>query len=130
METRDGDIARDARNHAAAGDFQHWLMENADVVKRCRNHPSVFIFTVGNEMMLRDPKNMKKWELMSQVTKQTRQLARSPDRRLIRLRSRSRILRSTLKPAGIDDGDIDDMHRTTAGTRTRRSSSIRSSRRS
>jgi len=92
--------------------FQHWLMENADVVKRCRNHPSVFLFTVGNEMMLRDPKNMKKWELMSQVTKQTRQLA--PDRPIVVSSDYVRdpvFYESTLKPAGIDDGDIDDMHR-------------------
>jgi hypothetical protein len=87
-------------------------MENADVVKRCRNHPSVFLFTVGNEMMLRDPKNMKKWELMSQVTKQTRQLA--PDRPIVVSSDYVRdpvFYESTLKPAGIDDGDIDDMHR-------------------
>jgi hypothetical protein len=91
--------------------FQHWLMENADVVKRCRNHPSVFIFTVGNEMMLRDPKNMKKWELMSQVTKQTRALATHP---IVVSSDYVRdpvFYESTLKPAGIDDGDIDDIHR-------------------
>src|SRR5262249_55971909 len=28
--------------------FKHWLAEHEDVVKRCRNHPSVFIYTVGN----------------------------------------------------------------------------------
>src|SRR3954454_15822465 len=78
----------------------------------CRNHPSVFLFTVGNEMMLRDPKNMKKWELMSQVTKQTRQLA--PDRPIVVSSDYVRdpeFYESTLKPAGIDDGDVDDMHR-------------------
>jgi len=26
--------------------YQHWLMENEDVIKRCRNHPSVLIWTV------------------------------------------------------------------------------------
>ncbi|HXG84713.1 MAG TPA: glycoside hydrolase family 2 TIM barrel-domain containing protein, partial [Pyrinomonadaceae bacterium] len=31
--------------------FEHWLMENADVVKRIRNHPSVLIWTIGNEML-------------------------------------------------------------------------------
>ncbi len=33
--------------------FEHWLMENADVVRRIRNHPSVLIWTIGNEMLLR-----------------------------------------------------------------------------
>jgi hypothetical protein len=92
--------------------FQHWLMENADVVKRCRNHPSVFLFTVGNEMLLRDAKNMKKWEHLSQVTKQTRQLA--PNHPIVVSSDYVRdpeFYESTLKPAGIDDGDIDDLHR-------------------
>ncbi|HZZ44794.1 MAG TPA: glycoside hydrolase family 2 TIM barrel-domain containing protein [Tepidisphaeraceae bacterium] len=92
--------------------FQHWLMENADVVKRVRNHPSVFILTVGNEMLLRDAKSVEKWELLSQVVKQTRELAgglpvvcssdytRDPE-----------FYDSTLKPKGLDDGDLDDMHR-------------------
>jgi len=72
----------------------------------------VFIFTVGNEMLLRDAKNMKKWELISQVTKQTRGLA--PNHPIIVSSDYVRdpeFYESTLKPAGIDDGDIDDMHR-------------------
>lgn len=92
--------------------FKHWLMENEDVVKRCRNHPAVFLFTVGNEMLLRDAKSLEKWDLLSQVVKQTRELAgglpvvcssdytRDPE-----------FYESTLKPKGLDDGDVDDMHR-------------------
>ena len=45
--------------------FAHWLMENEDVVKRARNHPSVFIYTVGNEMLLKDTKNIEKWKQLS-----------------------------------------------------------------
>ena len=92
--------------------MDHWLMENADVVKRCRNHPSVFIFTVGNEMLLRDGKNIEKWKLLSEVTKQTRTLA--PKHPIVCSSDYTRdpeFYESTLKPAGIDDGDIDDMHR-------------------
>jgi hypothetical protein len=92
--------------------FEHWMMENEDVVKRCRNHPSVFIFTVGNEMMLRDGKNMEKWKLMSEVTKQTRKLA--PGHPIVVSSDYTRdpeFYEKTLKPAGIDDGDVDDMHR-------------------
>jgi hypothetical protein len=92
--------------------FEHWMMENEDVVKRCRNHPSVLIFTVGNEMLLRDPKSLPKWKLMSRVVKQTRELAgglpvvassdhvREPE-----------LYETFLKPNGLDDGDVDDMHK-------------------
>ncbi len=92
--------------------FQHWLMENEDVVKRCRNHPSVFIFTVGNEMMLRDGKNMEKWKLLSEVTKNTRKFA--PGYPIVCSSDYVRdpgFYEKSLKPAGIDDGDVDDMHR-------------------
>jgi len=92
--------------------FEHWLMENEDVVKRCRNHPSVFMFTVGNEMLLRDSKNLEKWKLLSDVTKQTRALA--PGYPIVVSSDYVRdpeYYEKTLKPAGIDDGDVDDMHR-------------------
>lgn len=92
--------------------FEHWMMENEDVVKRCRNHPSVFIFTVGNEMLLRDAKNMEKWKLMSEVTKQTRKLAHGHPIVVSSDYTRDpEFYEKTLKPAGIDDGDVDDMHR-------------------
>jgi hypothetical protein len=92
--------------------FEHWLMENADVVKRCRNHPSVLIWTVGNEMMLRDSKNIEKWRLLSEVVKQTRRL--DTYRPVVASSDYERdpeFYRSVLKPNGIDDGDIDDIHR-------------------
>lgn len=92
--------------------FQHWLMENEDVVKRARNHPSVFIYTVGNEMLLRDPKNLEKWQQLSKVVKQTRQL--DPTRPVIASSDYQRdpeYYKTVLQPAGIDDGDIDDIHR-------------------
>ena len=80
---------------------QHWLMENADVVKRCRNHPSVIMLTVGNEMLLRDAKNLKKWAILSDVTKQTRTLA--PDHLIVVSSDYVRdtaFYESTLRPAG------------------------------
>jgi antitoxin (DNA-binding transcriptional repressor) of toxin-antitoxin stability system len=90
----------------------HWLMENADVVRRIRNHPSVLIWTVGNEMMLRDAKNLDKWRLLSDVVKQTRAL--DPYRPVVCSSEYTRdpeFYEKVLKPAGIDDGDIDDIHR-------------------
>jgi hypothetical protein len=92
--------------------FQHWLMENEDVIKRARNHPSVFIYTIGNEMLLRDPKNLEKWQQLSKVVKQTRQL--DPTRPVIASSEYQRdpdFYKTVLQPAGIDDGDIDDIHR-------------------
>lgn len=92
--------------------FQHWLVENEDVIKRCRNHPSVFIYTIGNEMMLRDTKNLEKWQQLSTVVKQTRLI--DPTRPVIASSEYQRepeFYNTELKPIGIDDGDMDDIHR-------------------
>ncbi len=92
--------------------FAHWLVENEDVVKRARNHPSVFIYTVGNEMLLRDTKNIEKWKQLSNVVKQTREI--DPTRPVICSSEYARDLQfynDSLKPNGIDDGDADDLHR-------------------
>ncbi len=94
---------------------RHWLMENADVVKRCRNHPSVFIFTVGNEMLLRDKENLKKWQILSDVAKQTKKLA--PNHPVVISSDYVRdeeFYNEALKPAGMYDGDVDDMHKYSA----------------
>ncbi|MBA2260924.1 MAG: hypothetical protein H0W18_18705 [Acidobacteria bacterium] len=92
--------------------FNHWLMENEDVVRRGRNHPSILLWTVGNEMLLRDAKNLDKWKLLSQVVKQTRRL--DPYRPVIADSTHQReaeFYEKTLQPNGIDDGDADDIHR-------------------
>jgi len=92
--------------------FQHWLMENEDVVRRCRNHPSVVIYTIGNEMMLRDTKNLEKWKQLSAVVKQTRRV--DPTLPVIASSEYQRdpeFYSSLLQPNNIDDGDIDDIHR-------------------
>jgi hypothetical protein len=92
--------------------LQHWLAENEDVIKRCRNHPSVFIYTVGNEMLLRDARNIEKWRQLSGVVKNTRRF--DPTRPVIassEYQRTSELYRTLLKPEQIDDGDIDDIHR-------------------
>lgn len=92
--------------------FAHWLMENEDVVKRGRNHPSVLLWTIGNEMLLRDDKNLEKWKQLSEVVKQTRRL--DPFRPVVADSTYKReadFYRETLKPNNIDDGDVDDIHR-------------------
>ena len=90
---------------------EHWMMENADVVRRCRNHPSVVLFTVGNEMLLRDKENLKKWQILSDVAKQTKQLASSHPVVISSDYVRDeKFYASTLQPANLYDGDVDDMH--------------------
>lgn len=92
--------------------FEHWLREHEDVIKRYRNHPSILIWTIGNEMLLRDAKNIEKWKLMSEVVKATRRL--DPSRPIVvssDYRRDPEFYRNVLAPNGIDDGDIDDIHR-------------------
>ncbi len=91
--------------------FEHWLMENADVVRRIRNHPSVLIWTIGNEMLLRDNENVEKWRQLSDVVKQTREL--DPTRPTVVSSSYQRepeLYSKVIQPNKIDDGDIDDIH--------------------
>ncbi|MEO6050883.1 MAG: glycoside hydrolase family 2 TIM barrel-domain containing protein [Pyrinomonadaceae bacterium] len=92
--------------------FAHWLMENEDVVKRGRNHPSVLLWTIGNEMLLRDDKNVDKWKQLSTLVKQTRGL--DPYRPVVAdstYKRETEFYNTTLKPNDVDDGDIDDIHR-------------------
>jgi hypothetical protein len=91
--------------------MKHWLDEQADVVKRLRNHPSVLIHTIGNEMMLRDDDNLEKWKQISEVAKLTREL--DPFRPVVISSSYVRAKKQydeLLAPNEIDDGDIDDPH--------------------
>lgn len=91
--------------------FEHWLMENADVIKRIRNHPSVLIWTIGNEMLLRDNENPEKWKQLSDVVKQTRRL--DPTRPTVVSSSYQRepeLFSKVIQPNSFDDGDIDDIH--------------------
>ncbi|MBA3513029.1 MAG: hypothetical protein H0T77_01460 [Pyrinomonadaceae bacterium] len=92
--------------------FAHWLMENEDVIRRGRNHASVLLWTVGNEMLLRDGKNLAKWRQLSEVVKQTRRL--DPFRPIVAdstYQREAEFYSETLKPNNIDDGDVDDIHR-------------------
>lgn len=91
--------------------YEHWLEEHADVVRRCRNHPSVLMWTIGNEMMLRDRDNVEKWKLLSGVVELTRRL--DPARPVICSSDYLRdpeFYENELEPHGVDDGDIDDIH--------------------
>ncbi|MFN2456330.1 MAG: hypothetical protein ABR577_19205, partial [Pyrinomonadaceae bacterium] len=70
------------------------------------------LWTVGNEMLLRDGKNLEKWKQLSEVVKQTRRL--DPHRPVVADSTYQReadFYNETLKPNNIDDGDVDDIHR-------------------
>jgi hypothetical protein len=87
-------------------------MEHEDVIRRGRNHPSILLWTIGNEMLLRDGKNLEKWKQLSEVVKQTRRL--DPFRPVVADSTYQReadFYNETLKPNEIDDGDVDDIHR-------------------
>ena len=91
--------------------IEHWKMENEDVIRRCRNHPSVLIWDIGNEMNLRDTENIDKWKILSELVSQTRSV--DPTRPVIcfsAYRREKKLYEEKLKPAGIDDGDMDALH--------------------
>jgi len=85
-----------------------WHDELIDVIKRLRNHPSILWWATGNEM---GPYNLPSWTLLSDLTKAIR--AADPTRPLVADSYYVRdptYYQSTLQPAGIDDGDLDDAH--------------------
>ena len=91
--------------------FEHWLMENEDVVKRIRNHPSVLIWTIGNEMLLKDAESVEKWKQLSDVVKQTRRLdSTRPTVVSSSYQREPELFSKVIAPNKIDDGDIDDIH--------------------
>ncbi|MEN7548021.1 sugar-binding domain-containing protein [Rapidithrix thailandica] len=95
-----------------------WKEEMLSLVKKYRNHPSLLIWTVNNEMYFtmfyhNDPPEIriKKWEILSEVIKEIRKL--SPNTVISADSGYGRVLtdyQQNLKPLGIDDGDIDDRH--------------------
>lgn len=95
-----------------------WKAEMLALVKKYRNHPSLFIWTINNEMYFtmfyhNDPKavRLKKWQILSDLIKAIREL--SPNTLISADSGYSRLkgdFEENLKPHGIDDGDIDDRH--------------------
>lgn len=87
---------------------QAWYEEMIDVIRRLRNHPSILLWTTGNEMGTYD---LASWTVLSDLNKAIR--AADPTRPLVADSAYMRnptTYESTLKPAGIDDGDVDDAH--------------------
>ncbi|MCE7993660.1 MAG: hypothetical protein HEP71_16870 [Roseivirga sp.] len=95
-----------------------WKDEMLNLVRKYRNHPSLFLWTINNEMYFtmfyhNDPPEvrLRKWEILSEVIKEIRKL--TPDVPISADSGYSRVegdYTKNLFPAGIDDGDIDDRH--------------------
>jgi hypothetical protein len=95
-----------------------WKSEMLSLVKKYRNHPSILIWTMNNEMYFtmfnhNKPKDIRlaKWKFLSDTIKEIRKL--SPKRPICADSGYSRVQKDydkNLKPNDIDDGDIDDRH--------------------
>ncbi|MEC3908239.1 sugar-binding domain-containing protein [Tamlana sp. 2201CG12-4] len=95
-----------------------WREETLSLVKKYRNHPSLLIWTINNEMYFtmfyhNDPPEvrLKKWKIVSDVIKEIRKL--SPNTVISADSGYGRVQEDydkNLKPHDIDDGDIDDRH--------------------
>ncbi|MCY1719357.1 hypothetical protein OU798_03335 [Prolixibacteraceae bacterium Z1-6] len=95
-----------------------WRNETLALVKKYRNHPSLLVWTINNEMYFtmfyhNDPPEIRleKWKILSDVIKEIRRL--SPNAAISADSGYSRVkgdYDKNLAPHGIDDGDIDDRH--------------------
>jgi len=99
---------------------QAWRDEFISLIHQYRNHPSIILWTVNNEMKFEqaDQDNpallQKKWAVLDKTIRAMRQA--DPTRPIVADSSyvRKEALkgyRSLVQPAGLDDGDVDDVHR-------------------
>ncbi|SDT89154.1 Glycosyl hydrolases family 2, sugar binding domain [Verrucomicrobium sp. GAS474] len=99
--------------------LQAWEDDFASLVKRFRNHPSVVLWTVNNEMKfyIFDKENkerlQRKWAIVSRMIKRMREL--DPTRPVVADSGYVRgahieDYRNIVEPNGFDDGDVDDIH--------------------
>ena len=96
--------------------IKDWRDEYISLIKEYRNHPSIILWTVNNEMKFEEhnPKTIqKKWAILSDTVKAMRKI--DPTRPIV---ADSSYMRKTalrgyedlVKPQGLDDGDVDDAH--------------------
>ncbi|BDD05146.1 glycoside hydrolase family 2 protein [Aureibacter tunicatorum] len=95
-----------------------WREEQLALVKKYRNHPSIMMWTINNEMYFpmfshNETKEfkVKKWTVISDVIKEIRKL--DPGKPISADSGYGRLpedYEQNLKPNGIDDGDVDDRH--------------------
>jgi beta-galactosidase len=96
-----------------------WKDEFASLIHQYRNHPSIMMWTVNNEMKFevfdkKDPVLLKKkWTILNDMIKTMRQI--DPTRPIVADSSYVRgevknEYEDLIKPEGFDDGDVDDVH--------------------
>jgi Glycosyl hydrolases family 2/Glycosyl hydrolases family 2, sugar binding domain/Glycosyl hydrolases family 2, TIM barrel domain len=104
--------------------IRYWRDDQIALFRSLRNHPSILIWTINNEMFFhhvplpkhhyQDPdrqRRIKKWKLLSDTIKMVRNM--DPDRPIVASSEYARgreEFEVDLKPNRIDDGDIDDIH--------------------
>jgi len=97
-----------------------WKSEFLSLIRKYRNHPSVILWTVNNEMKFevlerKDPNLLReKWEVLSDMVRAMRQA--DPTRPIVCDSSYCRQeigpeYQNLVQPSAFDDGDIDDAHR-------------------
>ena len=100
--------------------LQVWMEEYLSLIKKYRNHPSIIIWDVNNEMNFgsfdqNNPVLLKeKWIVLDKMIRAIRQL--DPTRPVVAYsgyvrREALKGFRQVVEPNNIDDGDIDDAHR-------------------
>ncbi len=97
--------------------IQDWRSEYISLIKEYRNHPSILLWTVNNEMKFEsnNPKTItNKWRILSDTIKDMRKA--DPTRPIVAdssyVRNKALIgYQQLVKPLGLDDGDVDDAHR-------------------
>ena len=96
--------------------IRDWRDEFISLIHEYRNHPSIILWTVNNEMKFEseDPDKIeKKWTILSDTIKDMRKA--DPTRPVVADSSyvRKRAMRAyqqLVVPLGLDDGDVDDAH--------------------
>ena len=97
-----------------------WKEEFLSLIREYRNHPSIILWTVNNEMNFasfdeNDPELLKKkWVVLNDMIKAIRQT--DPTRPVVAYsnytrRETAKGYRTVVQPNGFDDGDVDDAHR-------------------
>lgn len=100
--------------------LQVWKTEFLSMIRKFRNHPSIILWTVNNEMKfpMLDRKNppllRQKWEVLNDMVRAIREA--DPTRPVVCDSSYCRKeigaeYQELVAPNGFDDGDIDDSHR-------------------
>ena len=98
-----------------------WANDWASIVKKYRNHPSVGLWTVNNEMKFsifdRGKKDIlkKKWQVVDKMIKRMRAIDPTrpivADSGYVRKEGSYQDYLDVVKANNLDDGDIDDIHR-------------------